>query len=265
MIVDSQVHLWQSGTLAADSTHRGDRFDVDDLIGLMDGAGVDRAVLVPLTSGNDLLLDAARAHPTRLAVMGSFPVDRPEAAGLLSHWTDQPGMLGIRAAFLRPERRAQLHSGATDWFWAAAAEAKVPVMVLPSHDLPLIGQLAGRYPDLRLVIDHLGLALSVRDGDIPAALERLWPLADHPNIAVKASALPTYVTEAYPFPSLTGQIRRAVDVFGAERVFWGSDLTRLPCSYAQAVAHFAEELPLTTAERESVMGGAITNWLGWPT
>jgi L-fuconolactonase len=105
-------------------------------------------------------------------------------------------------------------------------------MVSATGSIPKIAEVAAGYPGLRLVIDHLGLEGSVRDGALGPALEPVLSLAPYANIAVKASALPYYVTEAYPFPSLHPHIRRIVEAFGPQRVFWGIDLTRLPCPTA---------------------------------
>jgi L-fuconolactonase len=42
-------------------------------------------------------------------------------------------------------------------------------------------------------------------------------------------------------------------------------LTRLPCTYRQAIALFTEELPWLSAEdQEWVTGRAVCDWLGWP-
>jgi L-fuconolactonase len=47
-------------------------------------------------------------------------------------------------------------------------------------------------------------------------------------------------------------------------MFWGSDLTKLPCTYREAVAVFTEELPWLTAEcKEWIMGRAVCEWFGW--
>jgi L-fuconolactonase len=72
------------------------------------------------------------------------------------------------------------------------------------------------------------------------------------------------VTDAHPFPSLHPHIRRIVEAFGPQRVFWGTDLTRLPCSYRQAVTLFADELDfLSAADKEWIMGRGIAEWLNW--
>ena len=48
-------------------------------------------------------------------------------------------------------------------------------------------------------------------------------------------------------------------------MMWGTDLTRLPGTYRQAVTLFTEELPFLTAEdKEWVMGRTIAQALRWP-
>ena len=87
------------------------------------------------------------------------------------------------------------------------------------------------------------------------------------RIAVKASSLPTLVSavDEFPFPSLHEPIRRVVAAFGAVRVFWGCDLSRLTCSYEQLRDLFLEHLVfLDDDELAAVMGRGICRWLGMP-
>ena len=45
------------------------------------------------------------------------------------------------------------------------------------------------------------------------------------------------------------------DVFGPERMFWGTDITRMPCSWRQCVTMFTEALPwLTTKDKRADHG-----------
>jgi predicted TIM-barrel fold metal-dependent hydrolase len=82
---------------------------------------------------------------------------------------------------------------------------------------------------------------------------------------VKVSALPGYTTAPYPYLNLHDHVRRVYDAFGPQRMFWGSDLTRLKCSYRQCVTMFTEEMPwLTTNDLELIMGRALCDWLDWP-
>ena len=105
-IVDAQVHIW-AGHKPANPNHRQvDTFSKDDLLKEMDAAGVDAAVIHPPTSwdpnANELAIEAARQHPNRLAILGNFPLDRPESRALIDGWKQRPGMLGLRFTFLQP-------------------------------------------------------------------------------------------------------------------------------------------------------------------
>ena len=71
--------------------------------------------------------------------------------------------------------------------------------------------------------------------------------------------------ERCPFRDLHAHIRRLVDAFGPRRTFWGTDLTRMPCSYRACVNLFTQDLPwLEGDDLEWVMGRGVCEWLGWP-
>jgi hypothetical protein len=60
------------------------------------------------------------------------------------------------------------------------------------------------------------------------------------------------------------ELRRIFDAFGPRRFFWGTDITKMPCSWRRCVTLFTEELPwLPAAERPQVMGDALCEWIGW--
>jgi L-fuconolactonase len=275
IIVDAQVHIWGADTPerpwppgGASLAHRPQPLGKDQLQREIDAAGVDRVVIVPPSwegERNDLALEAARLHPDRFAIMGRLAIERQESRGLVDGWRRQPGMLGVRLTFHRDPHRSWLTDGTADWFWAAAERAGIPVMVFVPGLVPEISEVAARYPGLRLVLDHLALGLGVKDNAIGSALEPVLAAARYPNIAVKASALPCYVSEPYPFKTLHPHIRRVVDAYSPRRVFWGTDLSRLTCSYRQAVTFFTEELDfLSDDDKEWIMGRGIAEWLSWP-
>src|SRR2546429_8763931 len=71
-------------------------------------------------------------------------------------------------------------------------------------------------------------------------------LAKHPNVAIKATGAPSYSSEPYPYRNIHGHLRRIYDAFGPARMFWGTDITRMPCSWRQGVTMFTEELAWVT-------------------
>jgi L-fuconolactonase len=274
MIADAQVHIWGADTPERPwpkrhSPHRPVPLGKDELLRAMDDAGVNRVIIVPPGwegERNDLALEAAQLHPDRFAVMGRLDPERPGAMEELADWRKSPGMLGIRLTFHTEWQRPLLTNGKLDLFWPAAERAGVPVMILVPHQmLHLLEPIVARHPGLRFTMDHLSVPSKTRGHEAFTGLDHLLALARYPNLAVKASGLPSYSVEAYPYRDLQPHLRRVYDAFGPHRIFWGTDYSRLPCSYRQAITLFTEEQPwLNKNDQEWIMGRGLCEWLGWP-
>jgi predicted TIM-barrel fold metal-dependent hydrolase len=233
----------------------------------MDSAGVSRAVLVPPTwagDGNEVALAAARRNPSRFAVMGKLDPLDPLARGSVAAWPAQDGMLGLRLVmFTRAQKRA-LAEGQFEWLWGAATSARVPLMIYPPGLLADIGRIALAHPELRIVIDHCGAPVKRGTATLRAAVVELVGLARYPNVGVKISNLTFFSESAYPFRDVQDIMLSVIDAFGPRRVFWGSDLTRLDCTYREAVTMMTEDFPaLRGSALELVMGEALSDWLKW--
>ena len=269
-IVDAQIHVWGSG-LPSNLAHRQvTSFTVEEALALMDEGGVDAAVIHPPSwdpGAVDMAFAAVRKHPARFAIMGALPLDRPERRAELVTWRKQPGMLGVRYTFLKDPARRWLHDGALDWLWGAAEAAGVPVACLATDSLAELGRIADRHPGLRLTIDHLGGrggTTTLKDHAAMTHMPALLALAKRPNVAVKATGAPGYSGEPYPFPIMQGYLRQIYDAFGPHRMFWGTDITKMPCSWRQCVTMFTERLAwLNEGDMRLIMGEALCAWWGW--
>ena len=269
-IVDLQIHLWENARMSPQ--HRQiPTYNVDDALKEMAEAGVDAAVIHPpstLGEGpNAQAVEAVKAHPDKFCILGNFDLAGPEPRG------DRPELA------------------------AAAGHARLPLHVQPAASAELVvGRLArlvlgrlrarkaagrpdGRRASRRSRPDRRATSRSQiayrpsrprrrgrfgKDDAAFANLGDMLALAKHPNLAVKLSGAPSYSSEPYPYRNIHKYIRQIVDAFGAQRCFWGTDITRMPCSYRQCVTMFTEELPwLQGRDKELVMGDAVCDWLGW--
>jgi L-fuconolactonase len=266
MIVDAQVHLWRSVAPGSESHLGRPAFVADDLVPLMDAAGVDRALLVPPPwdpDANAESLEAALRWPVRFRVMGHLDVREHVGRSQLATWLDHPGMVGLRLAFRAEYSLLRLIDGTSDWLWGAACDAGIPVMVYPPWRLGLMAEVARAHPRLRLAIDHMGIHQSTRGRTLAHDLREMTELASLPNVSVKVSALPLYSDEPFPHADTRHLVTTLVGAFGPERCFWGTDVTRLGCSYRAAV-EMMESMPFRSpGERELVMGEALLGWLAW--
>ena len=222
MIVDAQIHIWAKGTPSAH--HRQEPYSKDQALAGMDAAGVDRAVIHPPMwdpDSNELAVEAVRAHPDRFAILGWFPLDRPESRALVDTWKSRPGMLGLRFYFIQPHEQSWPTDGTLDWLWPAAERAGLPVALAAAAFLPVVGQIAERHPGLKLIVDHMGVPRATKGEEAYKNLPQLLALAKHPNVAVKATGQAGYAVDELsvpqhspaPAPGLR-RVRAAADVLG---------------------------------------------------
>jgi L-fuconolactonase len=267
LIADAQVHLWKTDPPDRPLHHGARPFQLADLLAEMRAAGVDRVVVIPPFwegPNNSTALEAARLHPDRFRVMGRLEIGGAPNRAAVAKWLDQPGMLGIRLTFHTPELMRDLASETLEWFWSAAEQAKLPLMIYAPGGLSAIRSIATRHPALRIAIDHMGIDRGDTDDAAFTHIAELCALATLQNVAVKLTTVPIYSSEPYPHRRLHPYLKRLYDAYGPKRLFWGSDLTRLPCSYRVCINLFAEELRwLTVSDLEWIMGRALCEWLGW--
>jgi L-fuconolactonase len=272
-IVDAQVHIWAANTPerpwpARHEPHKPQPITAADMVREMKAAGVDKCVLVPPSwegERNDVCLAAAEKYPGQFAVMGRLDPEAPSSRGEIAGWRKQKGMLGLRFTFHRPFLRPQLTEGSIAWVWAEAEKAGVPIMTLAlPEDLHFFDKVAERHPGLKLVIDHLALPGNKKDEEAFKNLDKVLALAKRPNIAAKVTCLPHYTTDSYPYRKLHPYIRRVYDAFGPKRMFWGSDISRLSCTYRESLTFMMDEIPwLSASDKEWIGGRGAMEWLGW--
>ena len=274
-VVDAQVHVWlpespdrpwpAGGAERALAMHRHEPISGTTLLAEMRDAGVERAVLVPpFFEGyrNDYAVACATEAPASFRVMARVDLRTPDP-GPVRELLRNPVVAGVRLVFL-PADAGRVDDPAAEWFWSFAEDEGVPVMLLASGQLDALGDLARSRPGLRLAVDHLGLTGQATDADVAPEIAALVGLADCDNVSVKTTAVPCYSTEPYPYPALHPFLRQLHEAYGPERLFWGSDLSRLRGTYADLVRLFREDLDfLGPADVEAVMGGSVLDWLGW--
>ncbi|HEV8014517.1 MAG TPA: amidohydrolase family protein [Stellaceae bacterium] len=265
-IVDAHIHLWASNVPSP--PHRQiASWSAEEALGEMAEAGVDAAVIQPPNwdpNANAIAEDAAKRYPDRFAILGWFPPEKPESRALVAEWKQRPGQRGLRFTFMRPGQEHWASDGTMEWLWPAAERAGLPIALGAANFLPVVGEIAARFPGLKLAIDHFGMPPRGKDSAAWMNLPQLLALAKHKNIAVKVTGAPGMSSEPYPFPNLHQPIRAIYDSFGPARMFWGTDITRLTTPWRQCVTLFTEELSwLSQRDKELIMGRALCDWLGW--
>jgi predicted TIM-barrel fold metal-dependent hydrolase len=274
IITDAQVHLWEAERpdkpwrKLERPPHRPNGFSAEEMIAEMDAAGVDRAVIVPPTwagENNDWALDVAARYPKQFAVIGRFDARATDAREQLRGWLRQNGMLGVRMSFHVKPFIDWLDDGSLDWFWTECERLALPVSALVPGMAGKLLPVLERHPDLKLLIPHMACPLDTQVPESFAGIEQLLALARYPNVFVMVSSAPCFSNEPYPFRDLYPYLRRIHDVYGARRMSWGADLSRLRGTYKECLDQFRYELDfLSEDDKEWILGRAIAHALSWP-
>jgi L-fuconolactonase len=201
---------------------------IEGLAAAMDGAGVDKAAIVQSSTcygyDNSYLVDAVAKHPGRFTAVGSVDLTQPNAPDLIRHWVGK-GVTGLRlftggstAAF----DPSSLDDPRTFPSWQLCGELGLSMAIQTDPSgLAQVAGLAKRFPKVRIVLDHLGRP-DVTDGPPYKKAASLFGLAPFENIFLKLT------------PRIFGDVKRGeasaatffprvVEVFGSNRLAWGSN------------------------------------------
>jgi L-fuconolactonase len=118
--------------------------------------------------------------------------------------------------------------------------------------IPALLELAAKYPDVTLVLDHL-LEPEMEEGDDYGLDERYETLAGHPRIYFKFTSINLDICREAGIPA-ERVLRKAVDMFGADHIMWGSDIGTSSGSYKEMVQRMLDASSiLSDAELKAIM------------
>ncbi len=102
--------------------------------------------------------------------------------------------------------------------WKAAGDLGLAIqMHFRPYYSPAINKLAAEFPEISVVLDHLG-----RSGFGNAAdFADILALADRPNTYMKFSGVGYSSKEDYPYDDARPTVKRMYEAFGPDRMIWG--------------------------------------------
>ena len=234
---------------------------VDQLVGELDDAAVDRAVVVQAYGayGHDCSCAAAAAgeHPARLALVISIDMeaDDPSESMVELMGTLPVAPAGVRLFGVSGTEPEWLADGRAAAVWDLAAELGTTLVpTLFTRHLPALAAVIEERPEVTVALDHCAFPDMGEGGE--AAVVRL---AELPEVHLKVTThVLSWATDVEGDPAPI--VDRLATAFGAHRLCWGSDHPQNQAlSYAEKVelAHQATRA-LGPAERDAVLSGTAT-------
>lgn len=204
--------------------------DVEIAREALDCVGVDKA----LAFADQRYVDACVSrYPERFAGVVVFDHMADDLEDQIASYRSRPGCLAGRnlvgnaaTAELRPE----FDAGKFDRYWAFAEKHDLPLFFSTHGWASVMSVVAERHPNLTMIIDHLGISQSPVSPPRPDPwdqLDGLLGLAKYPNVNVKLCGVPLLSSEGYPYKDAWPNLHRVFEAFGAQRILWASDFTRM--------------------------------------
>jgi L-fuconolactonase len=222
--------------------------------------GIDATVLVqslPSVEDTIFMLDLTACQPFIKAVVGWIDMKAEDAPACISRLMMHPKLKGLRPMLQDlPE---------DDWIADPALTPAIEAMrhhrlsldalVLPRH-LPSLLVFANRYSDIPIVIDHAAKPY-IAKGELQPWKDDIARLAALPQVHCKLSGMVTEAAAQWTTADLQPYADHVLEVFGAQRVIWGSDwpVLNLAADYGRWIETSNQLLAgLDEQERKQVLG-----------
>jgi predicted TIM-barrel fold metal-dependent hydrolase len=249
----------------------------DYMIAQMTAAGVDHCILQAgggYGAMNDYNAFAQSQYPDRftgLSWIDEATADQPETLDELRRAHGVLGLKGLYYAqdFSRHGYRRNLDHPDFALFWELVRELEAPVFVelsaTPNYDrasyltnLAALDRLLARMPDTRFVlVMGLPVAHFAPHGSWDIPFEALT-IYRRPNLLIEVMFPITWGGEwDYPYPEAQALIRGMRDLFGADKLVWGSDMPNVErfCTYKQSLDYVRRYCGfLSSSEKDRILG-----------
>ncbi|MBP0618058.1 amidohydrolase family protein [Jiella mangrovi] len=244
--IDAHHHFWNPargdyGWMPPDDPVLARPYLPVDLAPALQAAGVGRSILVqaaPTTAETEYLLGLADASDHVAGVVGWIDFERPEEIDTLRRLSAHPKFLGVRPMIQDIADEGWMLRDDLDWAFRAICDLDLTFDALgfPRHIEPFLA-LFDRYPAMRVVLDHC-LKPTITD-ESPESFDE-WArgiarIANGTTAFCKLSGLVTEAKDDWRREDLAYYSSHVLEVFGPERVMWGSDwpVCRLRCEYEE--------------------------------
>jgi L-fuconolactonase len=270
-VVDSHHHFWNPS--AADYPWMTSDYEVlrrpygpSDLAPILEATGVDATVVVQARQELDethSLLGTASETEWIVGVVGWVDltdVNVSETISQIREGQNGDKLVGFRHV-VHDEADPQwlLRDDVMRGLGVVAEAGLVYDLLVRTRELPAAIEVARRLPNLRLVLDHLAKP-RIAEREIEPWSTSIGEIARLPNVTCKISGLVTEADwRAWAPDDLAPFIERAVEVFGPDRLMFGSDwpVCTLAASYSEMLDATFEVLSSTVGDDlASILGGA---------
>lgn len=220
-----------------------------------DAAGVERGLGVQYSStyfrDNSYLLDIAAEHPDRITPIVILDPVGADTPATLERMAGENKIAGVRFTGSANDAGEYVFlSDAATGAWEACNQLGLTMTLMPlgggGAAMKKVAEVAVRYPNVRVVLDHIGFPAPATLPDTFGYSPDHLALADLENVYYKYTTFLIEMLHA-DNASLPDFLAYTVETFGADRMIWGSDIGNSEVDdleYVQHALDSAAGLPL---------------------
>ncbi|MDE0170938.1 MAG: amidohydrolase family protein [bacterium] len=280
-VVDAHLHLFKAHSedyprLVFEGMVPAEREELaEEFLGAMDSAGVDHAVVVPLSAHDRYLAEILVDFPGRFAGVGVYDDSAEVGATQVARRAEEAGIQGLRFYGFGAEPGQAAESMDVFPVLEAMRDLDMKVWFYGSPDqVELLDEAMRLLPGLKVVLNHLGfcpdiwMELAIDEYmrprfDIPLPPDSLELIervaANHPDdLYVHISGQYAFTQTPYPHPDMQEVVDRIYRAFGAHRMLNASDWPwiKVQPGHGEVLALVDHLLPdITPEERAAIRGG----------
>ena len=204
----------------------------DDLWPWSAAAGVDKIVVVEAAETveeTDFVLGLAQKYPLIAGVVGWIDLASPDVAAVLRSLKSNPLYKGVRPCHDDNKTIQWMKDPANDVGFRALVDLNLSfdALVQEFSELPCIISVAERFPDLSIILDHLGKP-NIANNIFPSWAADIDRLAKHLNVVCKFSGILNQAKAGWTLKGIRPYTDHVVNCFRAERLLCGQRLAARP-------------------------------------
>lgn len=274
MVIDAHQHFWhyhpvKDAWITDDMKVLQDNFLPEHLLPVLQENGVDGCVAVQADQSENetaFLLELADQHHFIRGVVGWIDLRAEDLEARLEYFKQFRALKGFRHIVQgEPDPSFLLRDDFCRGInMLARYNFTYDILVYPVQ-LPAVTAFVPKFPELRLVIDHLAKPY-FKTGDISSWETHMRAIAQHPHVYCKLSGM---VTEAdwqkWEPAHFTPFLDVALEAFGPERLMFGSDwpVCKVAGTYAEVKGIIKDYISrLSETEQAGIMGGNAIRFYG---
>lgn len=241
---------------------------IENQVQQMKDFGLKYAVLInPRYFGwdNSYISYSLHKYPKLFVAHGLLNPQAPDAPERLRYWMQEHQFQGMRFSPIYHPKSTWLNAKESYPLWKQAERlgAVFNFYILP-HQMPMLEDMAERFPGVKIVVDHLGKP-DLKQADPWPEFRKMFRLKRFPQVWISASEpYELSLTKEFPYRDVYPFFKATYEEFGGKQLIWGTGYPRprweLPMD--KELAYVDEALDFYTAEdRELLLGrNALKIW-----